>query len=143
MKHPTVQNPYSPAVSATLQSLPGDIKEAAKMDGAGPLRTWLSVTGPLVLISTAPVLIASFAFNFNNFQLIYMLTQGGPRFGDTSAPIGATDLLISMVYSISGVDGSAAKNYGLASALSIVIFLLVGVISAIGFRQTRKLEEVL
>jgi arabinogalactan oligomer/maltooligosaccharide transport system permease protein len=129
--------------TGALQSLPGDIKEAAKMDGAGPLRTWLSVTGPLVLISTAPVLIASFAFNFNNFQLIYMLTQGGPRFGDTSAPIGATDLLISMVYSISGVDGSAAKNYGLASALSIVIFLLVGVISAIGFRQTRKLEEVL
>ncbi len=129
--------------TGALQALPGDIKEAAKVDGAGPLRTWWSVTGPLVLISTAPVLIASFAFNFNNFTLIYMLTKGGPRFGDTSAPIGATDLLISMVYSISGVDGSAAKNYGLASALSILIFVIVGVISGLGFRQTRKLEEVL
>ena len=129
--------------TGALQALPDDIKEAAKVDGAGPLRTWWSVTGPLVLITTAPLLIASFAFNFNNFTLIYMLTKGGPRFGDTSAPIGATDLLITMVYSISGVDGSAGKNYGLASALSIVIFALVAVISGLGFRQTRKLEELL
>ncbi|MGC3993459.1 MAG: ABC transporter permease subunit [Propionicimonas sp.] len=129
--------------TGALQSLPGDVKEAARVDGAGPLRMWWSVTGPLVLISTAPLLIASFAFNFNNFTLIYMLTQGGPRFGDTSAPIGATDLLITMVYSISGVDGSAAKNYGLASALSIVIFVVVAVIAGLGFRQTRKLEEVI
>ncbi len=129
--------------TGALQALPNDIKEAAKVDGAGPLRTWLSVTGPLVLITTAPLLIASFAFNFNNFTLIYMLTKGGPRFGDTSAPIGATDLLITMVYSISGVDGSAPKNYGLASALAIVIFIIVAVISGLGFRQTRKLEEVL
>jgi arabinogalactan oligomer/maltooligosaccharide transport system permease protein len=129
--------------TGALQALPNDIKEAAKVDGAGPLRTWLSVTGPLVLISTAPLLIASFAFNFNNFTLIYMLTKGGPRFGDTSAPVGATDLLITMVYSISGVDGSAAKNYGLASALSIVIFIVVAVIAGLGFRQTRKLEEVI
>ncbi|MGV8910084.1 MAG: ABC transporter permease subunit [Propionicimonas sp.] len=129
--------------TGALQALPEDVKEAAKVDGAGPLRTWWFVTGPLVLITTAPLLIASFAFNFNNFTLIYMLTKGGPRFGDTSAPIGATDLLITMVYSISGVDGSAAKNYGLASALSIVIFILVAVISGLGFRQTRKLEEVL
>lgn len=129
--------------TGALQALPNDIKEAARVDGAGPLRTWWSVTGPLVLITTAPLLIASFAFNFNNFTLIYMLTKGGPRFGDTSAPIGATDLLITMVYSISGVDGSAPKNYGLASALSIVIFVLVAVISGLGFRQTRKLEEVL
>jgi len=129
--------------TGALQALPNDIKEAARVDGAGPLRTWASVTGPLVLISTAPLLIASFAFNFNNFTLIYMLTKGGPRFGDSSAPIGATDLLITMVYSISGVDGSAAKNYGLASALSIVIFIVVAVIAGLGFRQTRKLEEVI
>ncbi len=68
----------------------------------------------------APLLIASFAFNFNNFTLIYMLTGGGPRFDDASVPLGHTDILISMVYSVSGLDGTAAKDYGLASALSIV-----------------------
>jgi len=128
--------------TGALQSIPGDVLEAAKLDGAGLMRTWKSVIMPLLLVSTAPLLISSFAFNFNNFTLIYMLTGGGPRFADASVPLGHTDILISMVYSISGVDGSAAKNYGLASALSIVIFLIVGTISAIAFRQTRKLEEI-
>ena len=129
--------------TGALQSIPGDVLEAAKLDGAGLMRTWKSVIMPLLLVSTAPLLISSFAFNFNNFTLIYMLTGGGPRFADASVPLGATDILISMVYSISGVDGSAAKNYGLASALSIVIFLIVATISAVAFRQTRKLEEII
>jgi len=127
--------------TGALQSLPGDVLEAAKIDGASRFRSWRSVTMPLLLVSTAPLLISSFAFNFNNFTLIYMLTGGGPRFADASVPLGHTDILISMVYNVSGVDGSAPRNYGLASALSIVIFLIVGTISAIAFRQTRKLEE--
>ena len=67
---------------------------------------------------------------------------GGPRMADASVPIGHTDILISMVYSISGLDGTADKNYGLASALSIVIFLIVASISVISFRRTRSLEEI-
>lgn len=128
--------------TGALQSIPSDVVEAAKIDGASRLRTWRSVIMPLLLVSTAPLLISSFAFNFNNFTLIYMLTGGGPRFADASVPLGHTDILISMVYSISGVDGSAPKNYGLASALSIVVFLIVATISVIAFRQTRKLEEL-
>ncbi|MCB7135432.1 ABC transporter permease subunit [Cellulosimicrobium marinum] len=128
--------------TGALQSLPSDVMEAAKIDGAGRWRTWRSITLPLLLVATAPLLISSFAFNFNNFTLIYMLTGGGPRFADASVPLGHTDILISMVYSISGVDGSAAKDFGLASALSIVIFLIVGTISALAFRTTRKFEEI-
>ncbi|MCF4123513.1 ABC transporter permease subunit [Antribacter sp. KLBMP9083] len=128
--------------TGALQSLSSDVLEAAKIDGAGRWRTWRSITLPLLLISTAPLLISSFAFNFNNFTLIYMLTGGGPRFADASVPLGHTDILISMVYSISGIDGSAPKNYGLASALSIVIFVVVATISAVAFRRTRSLEEI-
>jgi arabinogalactan oligomer/maltooligosaccharide transport system permease protein len=128
--------------TGALQSLPGDVLEAARIDGAGRWRTWRSITMPLLLVSTAPLLIASFAFNFNNFTIIYMLTGGGPRFTDTSATLGHTDILITMVYQLSGVAGGRA-DFGLASALSIIIFLVVGVISALAFRQTRKLEEVL
>jgi arabinogalactan oligomer/maltooligosaccharide transport system permease protein len=128
--------------TGALQAIPSDLLEAAKVDGAGRFRTWRSVVMPLLLVATAPLLISSFAFNFNNFTLIYMLTGGGPRFADASVPLGHTDILISMVYSVSGVDGSAPKNYGLASALSIVIFLIVATVSAIAFRQTRKLEEM-
>ncbi|VTR77111.1 ABC transporter permease subunit [Cellulomonas hominis] len=125
-----------------LQSLPGDVLEAAKIDGAGKWRTWRSVVLPLLLVSTTPLLISSFAFNFNNFTLIYMLTGGGPRFADASVPLGHTDILISMVYSVAGIDGNAPRNYGLASALSIVIFVIVGTISALAFRRTRRLEEL-
>src|SRR5699024_9924548 len=89
--------------TGALQSLPADVTEAARLDGAGRLRTWRTVLLPLLLISTAPLLIASFAFSFNNFTLIYMLTGGGPRFTDTTAVLGHTDILITMVYQISGV----------------------------------------
>src|SRR5690606_9819862 len=128
--------------TGALQSLPGDVYEAARIDGAGRWRTWRSITMPLLLVATAPLLISSFAFNFNNFTLIKMLTGGGPRFDDASVPLGRTLSASSMAYNVSGLDGSARRDYGLASALSIVIFVVVGVISAIAFRQTRKLEEL-
>ncbi len=128
--------------TGALQSLPGDVLEAAKVDGASAWRTWRAVTLPLLLVATSPLLISSFAFNFNNFTLIYMLTNGGPRFADASVPLGHTDILISMVYSVSGLDGTAAKNYGLASALSIVIFVIVATISAITFKRTKQFEEI-
>ena len=121
-----------------LQSLPGDIEEAAKIDGASGLRTVWSIKLPLVLQSTVPLLIASFAFNFNNFSLIYMLTGGGPNY--PGLDVGQTDILISMVYKIAIESGS--PNYGLASAMSIVIFIVVGVIAWLGFRQTKTLEEL-
>ncbi|WP_084038186.1 ABC transporter permease subunit [Demequina sp. NBRC 110053] len=126
--------------TGALQALPGETMEAARIDGAGRWRQFRSITLPLLLVSTAPLAIASFAFNFNNFTIIYMLTEGGPPFPGTSG-LGSTDILISAIYHISGVDGGVA-DYGLASALSIVVFVVVGVISAIAFRQTRKLEEI-
>ena len=128
--------------TGALQSIPGDVVEAARIDGAGGPRIWRSITMPLLLVSTAPLLIASFAFNFNNFNIIKMLTDGGPRFSDASVPVGSTDILITMVYSISGLDGTAAKNFGLASAMSIMIFVIVATISVISFKRTRALEEI-
>lgn len=126
--------------TGALQSLPGDVMESAKMDGAGPLRIFRSITLPLLLVATAPLLIASFAFNFNNFSLIFMLTGGGPNFPDSPVQVGATDILITLVYATAFEGG--ARDYGLASAMAIVIFLVVGVISWLGFRRTRTLEEI-
>ncbi len=127
--------------TGALQALPSDTLEAAQIDGAGRFRRFRSIMMPLLLVSTAPLAIASFAFNFNNFTLVYMLTNGGPNFAGSSSRLGATDLLISAIYKVSGVAGGAA-DYGLASALSIIVFIVIGVISALAFRQTRKLEEI-
>ncbi|MGO1384940.1 MAG: ABC transporter permease subunit [Arachnia sp.] len=127
--------------TGALQSIPGELNEAAIMDGAGAFKRFRSVTLPLLLVSVAPLLIASFAFNFNNFSLIYMLTGGGPNFPGSPVLVGDTDILISMVYAVAFESGT--KQYGLASAMSILIFVVVGVISWLGFRQTRKLEEIM
>ncbi|PJI84830.1 ABC transporter permease subunit [Luteimicrobium subarcticum] len=126
--------------TGALQSIPGDVMESAKLDGAGPFRVFRSITLPLLMVSVAPLLIASFAFNFNNFTLIYMLTGGGPDVVGAPLQIGSTDLLISMVYSVAFESGAA--RYGLASAVSILIFIAVGLISWLGFRRTRSLEEL-
>ncbi|MDN4474816.1 ABC transporter permease subunit [Demequina sp. SYSU T00192] len=126
--------------TGALQSLSSETTEAARIDGASGWRLFRSITFPLLLVSTAPLAIASFAFNFNNFTIIYMLTGGGPNFDDTTLPLGATDILISAIYEISGVAGGRA-DFGLASALAVFVFVVVGVISALAFRQTRKLEE--
>ena len=126
--------------TGALQSIPHDMTEAARIDGAGRWRIFRSLTLPLLMVSVAPLLISSFAFNFNNFSLIYMLTGGGPNFVGTPYVVGHTDILISMVYSVAFESG--VKQYGVASALSIVIFLIVGVISYLGFRRTRTLEEI-
>jgi len=126
--------------TGALQSIPGELQEAARMDGASAWATFRLIKFPLLLVSIAPLLIASFAYNFNNFNLIYMLTNGGPTDPNAAINVGSTDILISMVYKIAFVG--ANRDYGLASAFSIIIFVIVAVISAIGFRQTKALEEL-
>ena len=83
--------------TGALQSIPGDVREAAKIDGANAFRTLRSIIMPLLLVAVGPLLIASFAFNFNNFTLIYLLTGGGP-FDAGNTSIGSSDLLITYAY---------------------------------------------
>ncbi|GAB3595275.1 ABC transporter permease subunit [Microbacterium tumbae] len=123
-----------------LQGIPEDVNEAAVMDGANAWQIFRRIKLPLLLVTVAPLLISSFAFNFNNFNLIYMLTGGGPRFGDVSIPVGHTDILISMVYKVAFTGQN--RDYGLASAFTILIFLVVATISIVSFRKTKALEEL-
>ena len=123
-----------------LQGIPEEVNEAGVMDGASPWQIFRRIKLPLLLVTVAPILIASFAFNFNNFNLIYMLTGGGPRFEDATIPVGHTDLLISMVYKVAFTGQN--RDYGLASAFTILIFIVVAVIAIISFRKTKALEEL-
>ncbi len=123
-----------------LQSIPDELQEAATVDGAKPWAVFRLIKLPLLLVTVAPLLIASFAFNFNNFNVIYMLTDGGPRDSNAPIPVGFTDILITMVYKVAFTGQS--RDYGLASAYSIIIFIIVAVISIIAFRRTKSLEEL-
>ncbi|OLT37369.1 hypothetical protein BJF82_14165 [Kytococcus sp. CUA-901] len=67
--------------TGALQAIPSDVKEAAQIDGAGAFTTIRRVIMPLLLVAVGPLMIASFAFNFNNFSLIWLLTEGGPFVG--------------------------------------------------------------
>jgi arabinogalactan oligomer/maltooligosaccharide transport system permease protein len=127
--------------TGALQSIPDELSEAARVDGAGPWAIFRLIKFPLLLVSVAPLLISSFAFNFNNFNVIYMLTGGGPRNVEAGVDAGATDLLITLVYKVAFGSGTG-RDYGLASAFAIIIFIVVAVISIIGFRQTKALEEI-
>jgi arabinogalactan oligomer/maltooligosaccharide transport system permease protein len=133
--------PYFFVVSmGALQSIPEELTEAARVDGGGPWQIFRRVTLPLLLVATGPLLIASFAFNFNNFNNIYLLTTGGPFSGNSSIA-GATDILISYTYKLAIATGKG-NDYGLASAVTIIIFFITAGISAIGFSRTKVLEEV-
>ena len=124
--------------TGALQSIPSDLKEAAFVDGASGFRTFRKITFPLLLTAVSPLLVASFAFNFNNFTIVYLLTGGGPRQSGETA--GSTDILLTWVYRIAlDLD---PKRQGLAAALSVLIFIIVAVLAAIGFKFTKTFEEV-
>ncbi|HBL68911.1 MAG TPA: maltose ABC transporter permease MalF [Firmicutes bacterium] len=134
--------PYMMIISlGALQSIPTDLYEAATVDGASGWHQFWKITFPLLLVSLAPLLIASFAFNFNNFSVIYLVTEGRPAIAGALTPTGATDILITYTYRLA-FEGGSGGRYGLASAVSILIFLIVGTISWFNFRFTGALEEV-
>ena len=125
-----------------LKSISDDLYEASAMDGAGPFQNFFKITLPLLMKPLTPLLIASFAFNFNNFVLIMLLTNGGPDFipeeGSTTASMaGHTDLLVSYTYRLAFEGGAGGNDYGLASAIATTIFILVGALSVVNLKLSK------
>ena len=118
-----------------LKAIPADLYEASAMDGAGFVRNFFSITAPLLMKPLAPLLIASFAFNFNNFVLIQLLTNGRPDIIGATTPAGTTDLLVTYTYRIA-FEGSG-QDYGLASAIATLIFLMVGALALVNLKLMR------
>lgn len=132
--------PYFYIVSSgALQAIPTDFLDAAAVDGANVWQRFTRITFPLLLRIVSPLLVASFAFNFNNFNLIYIFNSGNPPIAGSPIPAGHTDILISFVYKLAFTNST--REYGFASAISIVLFAFVAVITWIQFRYTRLLED--
>ena len=127
--------------SGALQSIPHDIYEAAEIDGASGWQQFKSITLPLLLVSVGPLMISSFIFNFNNFNLIYAFINGGPPIPTATTQAGYTDIIISYVYNLAFASGRGVQ-YGYASAISLVLFMLIAVMSLLQFRFTNMWEEV-
>jgi arabinogalactan oligomer/maltooligosaccharide transport system permease protein len=127
--------------SGALQAIPSDLKEAARVDGASAPQVFRKVTFPLLMVGVAPLIIASFAFNFNNFVNIFLLTAGGPPVTGYAVPFGETDILISFVFDLA-VESGRGGQFALAAAATFFIFFIVATISAISFRFTRRLETI-
>ncbi|MEU5722972.1 ABC transporter permease subunit [Micromonospora sp. NPDC047738] len=125
--------------TGALQAIPRELTEATSVDGASPWQSFRAVTLPLLLVALSPLLISSFAYNFNNFNAIYLTTEGAPFPADNPTN-GATDLLITYTYRLA--FGAQGAEFGFAAAISLFIFTIVAVVSAVSFRRTRKQEEV-
>ncbi|NRQ34646.1 ABC transporter permease subunit [Nonomuraea sp. NN258] len=125
--------------TGALQAIPRELTEAAAIDGATPVKAFRRVTLPLLLVALTPLLISSFAYNFNNFNAIALTTDGGP-FPTESPQVGRTDLLITYTFRLA--FGAGGAQFGFAAAISVFIFAIVAVISTVAFRRTRKQEEV-
>jgi ABC-type sugar transport system permease subunit len=132
--------PYMMLISlGVMQSIPHDMYEAATIDGANSRRQFRHITMPLLLVALAPLLVASFAFNFNNFTVIELFNNGGPPMSALTVA-GHTDILLSYTYRLA-FAGSTGTDYGFAAAISIFIFLIVAPITYFNFRLTRRFEE--
>lgn len=127
--------------SGALQAIPRDIYEAGEVDGAGIWHRFRFLTLPLLLVSVGPLLIASFSFNFNNFNVIYLYNEGGPPIAGSLTPAGHTDILISYTFRQAFASGRGA-DYGYGAAITVIIFLLLVGITFFNFRYTRMWEEV-
>ena len=132
---------YMLVCSGALQSIPSEIYGAAKVDGTNIWQSFRFITLPLLLVSVGPLLLASYIYNFNNFNLIYLFLQGGPPISGAATRAGHTDIMISYVYNLA-FEGGRGQNFGLAAAVTLLIFLVVIGISLIQFRYTRMWEEV-
>lgn len=111
-------------ITGALTNIPRELIEASMIDGAGRVRRFFAVTLPMLLFQTAPVLVLTFAMNFNNFGAVYLLTGGNPESSELKFA-GHTDILVSWLFKLT----TDSNQYNFASVISILIFIFVGTVS--------------
>lgn len=132
--------PYSMLItSGILMNIPDELYESARIDGAGPVTQFFKITLPYMLFVTGPYLLTQFIGNINNFNVIFLLTGGGPTSPSLMAPAGKTDLLITWLYDIT-IDG-AYKDYKTGSVIGILVFIVCAVLSLSVYRRTSAVKN--
>ena len=135
--------------SGILMNIPADLYESAKIDGASPFKMYTKITLPYMMFVTGPYLISNFVGNINNFNVIYLLSGGGPMFTNIKGvaikntaglySAGQTDLLITWLYKM--CMGEVQKNYGVASVIGLMVFVIVASFSLIMYSRSNAVKN--
>lgn len=124
--------------TGVLQAIPGDLYEAADIDGATGWQKIRHITLPIVLFQTAPLLVGQYTFNFNNFSIIYLFNGGGPfnptKYGNLA---GSSDLLISYIYKLT-MDN---QYQAIGAAITILISFGLMIFAFVGYKNSRAFKE--
>lgn len=120
----------------SLQSISTTYYEAAKIDGATKWQSFRNITFPLVFKVSVPLVVATFASNFNNFGNIYMITEGGPARLESQFA-GYTDILASTTYKMT----TWSNRYDLAATFSVFVFIIVGVLTLVNMNLSGSFKE--
>lgn len=124
--------PYTMLISTgILMNIPNELHEAAQIDGANGMTIFRKITFPYIMFVMSPYLITQFIGNVNNFNVIYLLTGGGPSTLDYYQA-GKTDLLVTWLYKLT----TGSKDYSFASVIGILVFLISAVVSLLTYRKT-------
>ena len=127
------------STTGILLNIPKDLYESARVDGAGTVKQFTKITMPYILFVTGPYLITQFVGNINNFNVIYFLSNGGPKMIGNPLSVGHTDLMITFLYSL--ITNESNPQFGIASTVGIVIFIVCSFFSIIMYNRSGAIKE--
>ena len=130
--------PYLMLISTgILMNIPEDLYESARIDGANSFQMFRKITLPYMLFVTGPYLLTQFTGNLNNFNIIYLLSGGGPQSMKLTGSAGSTDLLVTWLYKMTVND----TNYCMAAVIGIMVFVVTAVISLIVYGMLPSVKD--
>lgn len=130
--------PYTMLISTgLLMNIPADLYESARIDGANAWQMFIKITLPYMLFVTGPYLLTSFTGNLNNFNVIYLLSGGGPTSMSLVGSAGATDLLVTWLYKMT-VNNT---DYKMAAVIGIMVFVVTAVISLLVYNILPSVKD--
>jgi arabinogalactan oligomer / maltooligosaccharide transport system permease protein len=126
------------ATVGALSSIPDELYEAAEIDGASRWNQTRFITLPMLTAAFTPIILGTFAFNFNNFGIIYLLTGGKPIEAGQLPTAHSTDILLSWGYNTAFLNGI---DRGMASAIAVLVAFLTIAISMVNFSVAGVFKE--
>ena len=120
-----------------LMNIPEDLYESARIDGASGWQMFRSITLPYMLFVTGPFLLTQFTGNLNNFNVIYLLTQGKPQSMSLAEKAGYSDLLVTWLYKMTVND----TNYKMAAVIGIMVFVVTAVITLVVYNMLPSVKD--